>query len=350
MKAKRKTAVFSKTLAVISSFFILFTLVGCQMNNSRPFSKQDFVMDTVLTQIIYPGNDLDAEIAQEALEILKKAEKKLSAFDENSEISRVNASEGKSVEVSQETFEIVKSALEYARQSDFLFDISVLPVSSIWKTAIKDQKLPDDSKIQSAKKLVDGSKIVLDEEKRSITLEKGMGIDLGACAKGAALASVKKLYDEKEVSGAICSLGGSAMLLYGNKNGQDFKIGLKNPFDSKAQESFAILSLSDCVVSTSGGYERFAEINGEIYHHIIDIKTGYPAKNDVAFATVVGSDGVFCDYMSTRLFLEGFENACALAQKNEIAAVIVSQDKKVFVSNSLSHRLEIADGSFERIG
>ena len=86
-----------------------------------------------------------------------------------------------------------------------------------------------------------------------------------------------------------------------------------------------------------------------MYHHIIDTKTGYPAENDIASVTVVGSDGAFCDYMSTRLFVEGTDRAVKIIEQNGLDAVVVTNDKMVYVSKTLESQLEITDSSFERI-
>jgi len=349
MKIKRRTAELFKIKAVLAVFSAMIVCVGCSRQSAQPFSMQDYIMDTVLTQKIYSSDGNAAEIADEVLQLLKTKEKRFSAFDESSEVYKINAANGKAVSVSEETFELIETALGFGKESDWIFDVSVLPLSSLWKTAIKEQKLPDESEISAAKQLVDGSRIALDRESLSVTVPQNMGIDLGAAAKGAALEGVKALYKEHGVSGALCSLGGSAMLLWGDKDGEDFKIGLRAPFKEASQQTFATLSLTNCIISTSGGYERYTQIEDKIYHHIIDTKTGYSAESDIASVTVIGQDGVFCDYMSTRLFLEGFEAACRMVSEKELDAVIVAQDKKVFVSNSLADRLEITAGGFERI-
>ena len=347
MCAKRNAAKLRKLLAVLSSFFFLLTFAGCSFWSANAFSMQDFVMDTILTQTVYGKNA--EKSSQEVLALLKESDKRLSAFNSESEIAKINSANGNEIVVSKETFEIIKKSLEYSRNSDGTFDITVLPISKIWKNAIESGTLPSENEVKEALKLVDFESVSLNEKNTSVLLPENMGIDLGAVAKGAVMNSVYDIYEKNGVSGAICSLGSSAMLLYKNKNGKPFKIGLRNPFEGGETELFAHLSLENYVVSSSGGYERYAEIDGEKYHHIIDLKTGYPAKSTVASATVVGSDGGECDYLSTRLFLLGFDKAKETCQKENIAAVLVSSEKEVFVSKALADRTEIIDKNFERI-
>ena len=335
-----------KKAAAFALVFLIFLSLFCSCKNSKePFSSQNFVMDTTLSQKIYGEQDASAEVYTALLEW----ENIFSAYKEDSQIYSINNAGGKATKVSQHTFDLVKKGLEYSKKSDGLFDISVYPLSSLWKEAIENKALPDNAEVSDRKSRVDFSKITLDESTLSVTVPKGMGIDLGAIAKGAALEKVREIYEQKGISGAICSLGNSAMLLYKNKGGEDFKIGLKNPFKDGQNELFATLLLSDCVLSTSGGYERYAEIEGKAYHHIVDTKTGYPAKSDIASVTVIGQDGAFCDYMSTRLFVEGSEKAIELIEQNELSAVVVTHDKKVYLSKSLEDKIEMTDGSFERI-
>ncbi len=336
-----------KKATVLTLVFLIVTTAfcSCTKNQNAPLSSQHYVMDTVLSQKIYSSND----VSDEVYKALQAEENRLSAFKEGSEIHSINNAGGKPTSVSKETFELVYKGAQYSKEADGMFDISVYPLSLIWKDAIENSKLPKESTVSAAKALVDAKKITFDKENLSVTLPAGMGLDLGAIAKGAALHKARDIYEQSGVSGAICSLGNSAMLLFGSKGGEDFKIGLRNPFKNAENSLFATLSLSDCMLSTSGGYERYAEIDGKEYHHIVDIKTGYPAESDIASVTVVGQDGVFCDYMSTRLFLEGFENAVKLIEQENISAVVVTNDKKVYVSKSLEEKTEITDSSFERI-
>ncbi|MBQ8337745.1 MAG: FAD:protein FMN transferase [Oscillospiraceae bacterium] len=335
-----------KTIAMLLVFLIMITVFcSCAKNENTPISSKHYVMDTVLSQKIYSSFDVSGEVYK----ALQGEENRLSAFKEGSEIYAVNNANGTATSVSNETFELVEKSVSFAKESDYLFDISVYPLSSLWKEAIESAKLPEKSAVSAAKALVDAKKIHLNKQNLSITLPENAGLDLGAIAKGAALEKVREIYEKNGVSGAICSLGNSAMLLFGSKVGEDFKIGLRSPFKAETAQTFATLSLKDCVISTSGGYERYTEIDGKMYHHIIDTKTGYPAENDIASVTVVGSDGAFCDYMSTRLFVEGTDRAVKIIEQNGLDAVVVTNDKMVYVSKTLESQLEIKDSSFERI-
>ncbi len=350
MKSKKKFAFVKKAVAVFCALVLCLPLSACN-TSAKAFEKQDFLMDTVLIQKIYAQKGAE-QISQKVFKSLSESEKRLSAFDENSELYKINQSAGAPVSASQQTVAFIKESLELSKDGDSedSFDISVFPLSFLWKNAISLNKLPSESEIRSAAALVDDKKIVIDTQNNTVTLPAGMGLDLGALAKGAALKDARAIYEQNNVTGAICSLGSSAMLLYGTKpDGSNFKIGLRDPFGD-ASEQFATISLSDCIISTSGGYERYAEIDGKKYHHIIDPKTGYPADTDVASVTVVGKDGALCDFLSTKLFMCGFDSAVRTAQQQNLSVVLVSNSKKVFISENLAESFELKGAEYERVG
>lgn len=347
MKSKRIFALLKKAAAFFCVASIMLLCFGCSAS-ARLYEKQDYLMDTLLTQKLY-GKEKSEQIAQKASDLIQKREKQFSAFESTSELYKINQSAGTAVSVSKETVAFLTSALKLSKIQGDGFDISVLPLSSLWKKAISDSKLPDADEIEKAASLVDDTKIIIDEENNTVTIPKETGIDLGALLKGAVLSDVAEIYEQNGVSGAICSLGSSAMLLYGRKpDGTAFQIGLRDPFGA-AFEHFAVLSLENCVLSTSGSYERFAEINGKTYHHIIDPRTGLPADTDIASVTVVSQDGIFSDYLSTVLFMQGFEKAANTARQNGYEVVIVSRDKKVFVSDSLLNCFQLTAEGYEKV-
>lgn len=347
MKNKKFLILFKKMTAILCAVCLTSSLSACKQTKDY-YQKQDFLMDTVLTQRIY-GDVVAENVGEQVLLYVQDCEKKFSAFLENSEIYKVNKASGSKVSVSKETAELVKRSLEFSRQSQNGFKVSVFPLSRLWKTAIDESKLPEKNEVTDAIGLVDDEGVLVDTQNPSITLKSGAALDLGAVAKGYAVDGIKKIYEQNSVMGAICSLGSSAMLLYGTKpDGSDFKIGIRDPL-SEQKGNLLVLSLSSCVVSTSGGYERFTEIDGKKYHHIIDTKTGYPKESDVACVTVVGQDGAYLDYLSTELFLAGFENARKIAEEKNLSIILVSNDKKVFISQSLEDKVTALSEEYQKV-
>lgn len=132
--------------------------------------------------------------------------------------------------------------------------------------------------------------------------------------KGVALDEIRKTLEEyPEVSGAVISVGGS-ILTYGNKpEGGTWQIAVTDPLEPSQSAGVLTLAGGYCV-STSGDYERYVEVDGVRYHHILDPRTGSPARSDVAGVTIVTKDGFLSDALSTACFVLGSEEGQKLLE------------------------------------
>ena len=97
---------------------------------------------------------------------------------------------------------------------------------------------------------------------------------------------------------------------------------------------------------TSGNYERFFEENGNRYHHIIDVKDGYPAQNGVVSFSIIADSSLMADALSTSCFILGREKGIELLENLGVQGFCVTKDKKVYTTDSLKNNLEILDQSF----
>lgn len=142
------------------------------------------------------------------------------------------------------------------------------------------------------------------------------------------------LEGQNAVTGAVISLGGS-ILTYGSKpDGSTWKVGIIDPFDKSS--NIGILSLEgQWCVSTSGDYERYVEVDGVRYHHILDPKTGTPAVSDVRGVTVLLKDGLLSDGLSTACFILGPEKGMALAAEYGAEALFILSDGEVVLSEGM---------------
>lgn len=209
----------------------------------------------------------------------------------------------------------------------------------LWKIE-KGGYIPTDDELEKVLENHKNSLIAIDDDNNEISIGGGK-LDLGALGKGTACDEAIKCLKEQKVEKALVTVGGSVGMM-----GDDlFNIGVRNPFGSQ-NEYFAILSVADCFVSTSGDYEKYFEKDGVRYSHIFDATTGKPVQNDLSSVTVVAESGRLSDFLSTVVYIEGVEKGVQIAKDFDAYVIIVKKDKSVLISEELKDKFTLKDESF----
>ncbi|MBQ5503701.1 MAG: FAD:protein FMN transferase [Oscillospiraceae bacterium] len=291
-------------------------------------------MDTYMSIKAYGGGDA----VERAETLVFELERKLSATDGASEISAVNSAG--SAKVSQETAELVASALSLCEMTDGALDISVYPVTRAWGFTTGDYRVPQEAELEELLRLVDYTKVTVSGD--TVTLGEGMLIDLGAVAKGYAGDRVTALLRSSGVKSALINLGGNVQCLGRKPDGTKWKIGVQDPSGSGY---VGVIEAEDEAVVTSGGYERYFELDGKTYWHIIDPSDGRPADSGIISVTVVGASGLACDGLSTALFVMGKEKAAGLWRENGgFEAVFVTENGDIIITEGILDRFTTSGG------
>lgn len=185
--------------------------------------------------------------------------------------------------------------------------------------------------------------IDIDTNTAEITKD-GASITLGAIAKGDVTDKIVNKMRKNGETSALIIFGGN-IYAYGKKDGKtDWKIGISDPKANDGSYA-ATLDVSDTAVVTSGSYQRYFELNGEIYHHIIDPETGYPANSGLLSATVIGKDAVLCDVLSTAMFVAGAEKAAELAEEFDVDAVLITENE-IYYTGAIAERITQSNNSY----
>lgn len=320
----------------VLSLMIAILLIGCskktvpQEPQPPMASGTEFIMSTVVEQRWYGQESKQAYDA--IVDALKDMEKKLSLYVESSEIAAINQNAGVApVEVSQETYDLIKHAVDYSAQSGGKFDITIAPLTQLWDIMGESPKVPNAEDITAAKNLVDYKQIALDPDKRTVMLlTSGMSIDLGGVAKGMAASTAAEIAKKFQVSGFL-SIGGNMMVLGKKPSGEDFKFGVRDP-KGGSSDYMAVVTLDGMTMATTGTYERYFEEDGVRYHHVLDPFTGYPAQSDLISVTVISQDGALADYLSTAIFMEGREGLEQHLHAEDYYVIAIDQDDRVYTS------------------
>jgi thiamine biosynthesis lipoprotein len=276
-----------------------------QQEAARLYRNNHLLMGT-FWEVTSPEKEAGAVVFTEA----ERIENLLSKYLQNSEISRLNQA-GK-LEVSPETFYVIKKSIEFWQISDGAFDISVAPLVDLWGFTTQKHNFPTAGSINSILGIIGSDKIILHEKNNVVEFKlPGMKIDLGAIAKGFALDCAVKKLKEKGIDSCLINAGGQVYAL-GKKFGSPWKIAIQNP---RKSEITATLELNDNSVSTSGDYEQFFFKEGRRYCHIIDPRSGYPVSNGVSSVTVVADSALEADALSTAIFVLGKEKSVRLLKE-----------------------------------
>jgi len=295
-------------------------------------------MGTVVEITLIGENEVAAQKATfQAFQEIKRIEYLMSPWIESSDVSRINQSAGKEwVKVSQETLKVIKEAKEISEFSEGGFDITVGPLTQLWRMAREKGIPPLAEELKQKLDLVDFRNVMVDEEGKVLLKKEGMAIDLGGIAKGYAVDRAFELLNSLGYKNLIVNAGGD-LRVGGSKLDQPWSIGIQDPRAS--QKMMARVSVSNAAIATSGDYEKFFMYQGKRYHHIFNPKTGFPTE-DCQSVTIVCTDGMKADALATAVFVLGPEKGYALCQKlNDVDCLIVDKEGKISLSQGLKDRI-----------
>lgn len=299
-----------------------------------------FAMDTRMELAVCGGG---SDLLDRAEARITGLEALLSTTDPDSEIAALNRNG--SGTLSPEPLELVKTALALCSETDGALDLSIYPVVRAWGFTEEQYRVPTDADLSELLAHVDYRKIRVEGDR--VMLDTGMEIDLGSVAKGFTGDQVLQLFRDSGVNSALLNLGGNVQALGARPDGTPWRIAVQDPSGSGY---LGVLPVEDKAVITSGGYERFFEQDGQVYWHIMDPSTGRPARNGLVSVTVVGDRGVYCDALSTALFIMGEEKAVSFWRDHrDFDLILVTEDSRVLVTPDLSASFRLWEGRTEEL-
>ena len=242
------------------------------------------------------------EDARAALDEVDAIEAALTWFRDTSELSRVNREAALGpVAVGPFMAGILALCRELHAATGGAFDPASTALSRCWGFLERQPRLPAEDDLARARASSGMDKVVLDEAARSVHFSApGVELSFGAVGKGYALDRVSRSLQDRGLSRALVSAGGSSQRGWGP---QEWELTLE-----PARREIGRLRFADAALATSGAGEQYFEADGRRYGHVLDPRTGWPAEG-VRSATVVASEAAVADALSTAFLVAGPELA-----------------------------------------
>ncbi|MCC8044916.1 MAG: FAD:protein FMN transferase [Clostridiales bacterium] len=349
-------------------------------------SETGFFLDTIITITLY--GDEDGTAMDGCFDLLEEYEQMLSRTIEGSDVWMINHSEGEPTEVNEETAALIETALQYSELSNGAFDITITPLVELWDVENKalltaaetaetaadtedsdtegsdaegsdaegsenlddagdsvqsegqeeasdsessegSSLIPSTEEIEEALSHIDYQNVAVDGT--TVTLsDPEAEIDLGGIAKGYIADQLEEYLLSCNIESALINLGGNVQTVGTKPDGSAWKIGIQKPFGSSS-DIIAVIACTGESVVTSGTYERYFEVNGVIYHHILDPKTGYPTDNGLTSVTILADSSTQCDALSTSCFVLGLEDGTDLIESlDQVEAMFITEDGTMY--------------------
>lgn len=274
---------------------VLFLLAGVRGGPAAPFQellrleKSADAMGATYTVELYGYDRVKMEAAADAaLDEARRLDEMLSNYKPESEWSQVNRlAAQRPVKVSPELFQLLSACVEYSRQSEGAFDITVGPLMKVWGFYKGTGHLPHRTEVTAAMAKVGYRHIHLDAQADTVWFDRpGVELDPGGIGKGYAVDRMADILKQNGVTTALVAGSGSSIYGMGAPpdQPQGWPVEIKDPWETR--KTVAQVFLKDMSMSTSGSYEKFFRAEGRIYAHIMDPRTGYPAQGSVAVSVV----------------------------------------------------------------
>jgi thiamine biosynthesis lipoprotein len=251
-------------------------LAACGDRNGAAYKQSTFIMNVPAQVKVYGAGEAEGRaIADAVFAEWNRISGEFSFSDPYSLTSVVNKKAyGEWVKVDDEFLTLLTLSLEYYRLTGGAFDITFAPLWPIWKDAASTRKMPAKEEITRALGNMGSNYIQVDAARKLVRFSRPVQINMGGVLRGYCLARAAKLLRETAPPYKVELWLGSNMLAYGKGS---WKYEVTDPFNEA--KAFGKLRFEDGVVLSSSGREHFVKIEGKLYSHILDLKTGYPLEN-----------------------------------------------------------------------
>jgi thiamine biosynthesis lipoprotein len=269
------------------------------------------------------------DLACRSLDVIEALEAQLTVFRDDSEVSRLNGSAHRGpVEVEAGLFQLLETAAGLSQNTEGAYDITAGPLSEAWGFVRGPKRVPDEATLAEARARTGWQHLRLDAERRTVAFDReGVKINLGSIGKGYAIdRAIAVIAAHWWPTSALIHGGRSSVYALGSPPGQiggRWEVALRNPF--QPESPLGTIRLRNRAIGTSGSAFQQFEIDGQVFGHIIDPRTGKPAHGP-ASVTVLAPSAALADAVSTAFYLLGPDAAADFVAANpEFGAIFVER-------------------------
>ncbi len=335
----------------IISLLLVITLItieicsfaSCNLNKKQKFTEYYFdYFDTVATVIGYEETEAEFKaVANEIEKQLKEYHQLYNIYNYYEginnicAINRVKDGSHQKLKVSEKIVDLLIFSKEMHEETNGIVNVAMGSVLSIWHdyrnqglNNAKQAALPPMEKLREAKKHTNINDVIIDEENSTVFLkDPEMTLDVGAIAKGYAVEMIGESLKAKGKTGYLLNIGGNVKAISDSEN-KSFEVGIENPDGDEEKPYIKRLTVINESVVTSGTYQRFYEVNGKRYHHLIDPETLLPGENFKSVSVITGNSAL-ADAYSTALFLMSYEDGKGFIKDKNIKVIWDDNEGKI---------------------
>ncbi|RMC62086.1 FAD:protein FMN transferase [Lactobacillus sp. ESL0259] len=347
----------NKFLLILVSLLASFNLTACSTQSkdtapaktavtTTPTSDTQFLMGTVCTIKIY--NQHQQKALKAGFKRIKQLATETTVNQKGSEIDKINKYAGiKPVKVTPTIYRMCKDAYYYSKISAGTFDLTIGPITSLWRIGFPDAHKPKASTIKKRLPLINYHNVVFNDQKQTVFLKKKkMMLDLGGMAKGFISDEVMKVLQKNGVTSAIIDLGGNVYVM-GNSptNNSNWTVGIQDPSAARG-DAIGSLPQKNATAVTSGIYERYLKVGNKVYSHLMNPQTGYPCQNNLLSVTIIAKRSTTGDGLSTAVFNRGLKKGYDYVEhKPGVEAIFITKKKKVYITSGLKNKFKLFSGN-----
>lgn len=310
-------------------FTLLLFISSGGWSQTHRFQFTETKMGSPFSLVFYAKDSVIAShLARQSFLLVDSFTAIFSDYLPNSELNTLSATAGtgKWVSPSPSLYQILYQSKNAWHSSRGSFDVTLGPLSKLWRQTRKEKQFPAEEEVKGARKMVGFDKLFLDTVKKQVRLQQaGMQLDLGGIAKGYVAEEVVRFFKRKGIQIVMADAGGDIVCGEAPPGKKGWTIGINIPEEANRLLNETII-LQNKAVATSGDVYQFTPYGGKKYSHIIDPKTGY----GVTFqqnVTVIAPDGATADWLATACSILPVRKGKRLVKKQN-AYLLITQLKK----------------------